>query len=57
MFSTKILEPLFLKAEASAQAQLAITLLYILFANILTWYYLETYIEDTLDKWGRKIMS
>ena len=57
MFSTKILEPLYLKAEASAQAQLAITLLYILFANILTWYYLETYIEDTLDKWGRKIMS
>ena len=34
MFSTKILEPLYLKAEASAQAQLAITLLYILFANI-----------------------
>ena len=47
MFSSNIFKPLYLKAETSAHAQLAIPLSYILFANILTWYRLKTYIEDT----------
>ena len=47
MFSRTIFTPLYLKAETSTHAQLAITLLYILFPNILTRYYLETYTEDT----------
>ena len=34
-----------LKSETSAQTQLAITRLNILFANFLKWYQLQTYIE------------
>ena len=47
MFNRNIFTPLYLKAETSAHVQLAITLLYTIFANALTWYFLETYIEDT----------
>ena len=36
-------------------AQLTITLLHILFANVLSWYQLETYIEDPLEKWSHKM--
>ena len=46
MFSRNIFTPIYLKAETSAHAQLAITLLYILFANYLDMYHFETYIED-----------
>ena len=38
--------------DTSAQAQLTIILLYILFPNTLTWYQLKTYIEDTPSKMG-----
>ena len=47
MFSRNISTSPCLKSEASGHAQLAITLLYILFANIPTWHQLEAYIEDT----------
>ena len=47
MFSRDILTRLSLKSEKSAHAQLAITCLYILFANFMTWYQLESYIKDT----------
>ena len=57
MFSRNIFAPLYLKAETSAHAQFAITLLNILFPNILTWYHLETYIEDTLEEWDHKMTS
>ena len=38
VFYSNIFKPLYLKAETSAHAQLAIPVLYILFSNILTWY-------------------
>ena len=47
MFSSDIFTLLCLKSEKSAHAQLAITRLYILFANFMTWYQLESYIKDT----------
>ena len=50
MFSRNIFIPLYLKAETSADAQHAITLLYIMLGNILAWRHLETYIEDTRRK-------
>ena len=43
MFIRNIFTPLYVNA------QLAINLLYKLFANILTWYHLKTYIEDHLE--------
>ena len=45
MFSRNIL-PLCSKSGISVHVQLAITPLYILLTNILTWYYLEFYIKD-----------
>ena len=45
MFSRNIFSPLCSKSETSMYAQFAITLLYILFPNILTSYQLETYIK------------
>ena len=45
----------FIKSETSEHAQLTITVLYILLANILTWYQLETYIEDTPRKMGSQV--
>ena len=50
MLSRNIFQPLSLKAETSAHAQPAIPLLYVAFANILTWYHLKTYTEDTPRK-------
>ena len=47
MFSRNIFTSLCLNSETSAHAQLTITLLYIIFANILTKHQLKTYIEDT----------
>ena len=52
MFSRNVFIPLCLKSEVSAHAQLAITLLYILLANMLIGYQLETYTEDALWKMG-----
>ena len=48
MFSRDIFTLLCLKSGKTAHAQLAITLLYILFANFMIWYQLESYIKDTL---------
>ena len=49
-YSDQIFTSLCIKLETSEHehAHLTITLSYILFANILTKYQLETYIEDTL---------
>ena len=47
MLSRNIFQPLSLKTETYAHAQFAIPLLSIVFANILTWYHLKTYTEDT----------
>ena len=47
MFRRNIFTHMCLKSELSVHTQLAITLLYKLFANILTCCQLETYIEDT----------
>ena len=57
MFSRNIFTPLYLKSEISAHAQLAITFLNVLLANILTCYQLETYIGIPFDKWGHRMMS
>ena len=57
MFSRNIFTPLYLKPETSAHAQLAITLLYILFANILhgvTW---KLTLRISLEKWGHIMTS
>ena len=48
MFSKDIFTLLCLKSEKSAHAEPAITRLYILFANFMTWYNLESYIKGTL---------
>ena len=48
---------IYLKAETSAHVQIAITRLYILFANILTWHNLETYTGDTPSKiWSQDVI-
>ena len=47
MLSRNIFQPLSLKTETYAHAQFAIPLLSIVSANILTWYHLKTYTEDT----------
>ena len=57
MFRKNIFTALFLKSETSAPAPVTITPLCILFADILTWYQLETYIEDPLEKWSHKVTS
>ena len=57
MFSTNIFTPQCLKSETSELGHLAITLLYILIANILIWYQLKTYIEDDFGKWGQQMTS
>ena len=48
MFSRDIFTLPCLKSERSAHAQLAVTRLYILFANFMTWYQLVSYIKDML---------
>ena len=48
MFSRNTFTTLCLKSKTSAHAHFAITLLYMLFANILTWYQLETYIKGNI---------
>ena len=50
MLNRNIFQPLSLKAETSEHAQFTIPLLYIVFANILTWYHVKTYTEDTPRK-------
>ena len=47
MFRRNVFTLLCFKSQTSAHAQLAITLLYILLANILIWYQLEIYMKDT----------
>ena len=44
-----IFSPLCLKSETSEHVQLAIALLYILLANIWTWYLMETSIKDMVS--------
>ena len=48
MFSRDIFTHLCLKSEKIVHAQLVIIRLYVLFANFMTWYQLESYIKDTL---------
>ena len=48
MFSRDIHTHLCLKSEKPAHAQLAVSCLYKLFANFMTWYQLESYIKNTL---------
>ena len=47
MYIRNIFTVLCLKFETTAHGKLVITLLYILLRNILAWYQMETYIEDT----------
>ena len=46
MFSQNNFTSLCVKSETFAQVQLAITCLYTLFTNFMTWYQLKTYSED-----------
>ena len=48
MFSRDTFTLLCLKSEKSADAQLSIIRLYVLFGNFMIWYQLESYIKDTL---------
>ena len=50
-FNINILTSLYLKSELLPMRNHAITRLYILYTNFTTWCLLETYIEDTIDKW------
>ena len=43
MFRRNTFTPLYTKSETSAHVQIAITFLYILLANILTWHQLENF--------------
>ena len=45
IFSRSIITPLCSKSETFAHVELAITFLYMLLANVLIWYQLETYIK------------
>ena len=54
-FKKNIVTQMCLKSETSAHAHLAITSLYILFTNFLTWYQFETYIKPHDEPfWGYK---
>ena len=58
MFIRITLTHLCSKSGTFAHAQLVITLLHILLANILTWHQLETYIKYVLlDEWGNTLTS
>ena len=50
-FNRNILTSLYLKSEHLRMRNYAITRLYILYTSFTTWCQLETYIEDTIDKW------
>ena len=50
-FNRNILTPLYLKSEHLHMHNYAITRLYILYTSFTTRYQLETYIDDTINKW------
>ena len=50
-FNRNILTSLYLKSECLRMRNYAVTCLYILYTSFTTWRQLETYIEDTIDKW------
>ena len=56
-FNINILTSLYLKSELLRMRNHAITRLYILYTNFTTWCLLETYIEDTIDKWHQQATS
>ena len=52
-FNRNILTSLYLKSEHLRMRNYAITRLYILYTSFTTWCQLETYIEDTINKWNQ----
>ena len=56
-FNRNILTSLYLKSEHLRMRNYATTRLNILYTNFATWCRLETYIEDTIDKWHQQTTS
>ena len=56
-FNRNILTSLYLKSKHLRMRNYAITHLYILYTSFTTWCQLETYIEDTVNKWYQQTMS